>query len=136
MSELSGRLAPTRDVGRRQTNYLPVRMIMVFEQYVADVSQSDYSRCYAWLRPLKYRASLRFDDLKWVNPKRVVLPALGLRMDLERTQVSGPGKRTVTLVAYVSGEAYCPGPGLAEDRVQPQEGPLRQRPAHVPPPYG
>ena len=79
---------------------------MALEQSVLDDGRPTFIRYYAWLRLVKYWASLRFDDLRWVDPAKAVLSDLGLKLFLERTKVTGPGKKVGTLIAFISRDAY------------------------------
>ena len=100
VEELSSRLGSRRHPDRRQANYLPVRLLVAFERAVVCEDRPAYTRLYAWLRLIKYWASLRFDDLRWVDEEG------GMRLYLKRTKVTGPGKRVGTLVAFVCRDAY------------------------------
>ena len=91
---------------RRQAQYLFIRIIVAFEDTVLDEARPAYVRYYAWLRLAKYWAAFRFDDVRWVNVDHVALEADGMGFHLERTKVSGPGKRAGTLYAYILKEAY------------------------------
>ena len=104
--ELTGKLSSQARGERRQAHYIPVQLIVAMERMVLDDTQAVYVRYYAWLRLIKYWASLRFDDLRWVDPATVVITAEGLRMNLTRTKVTGPGKKVGTLTAFVSTAAY------------------------------
>ena len=70
-----------------------------------------YTRYWAWTRLLKAWGSLRFDDLRWTDPAKVEMLPAGLQATLQRTKVSGPGKRVRTLVFHVSHGAYLEDDG-------------------------
>ena len=106
VEELSSRLGSRRHPDRRQANYLPVELLVAFERAVVCEERPAYTRLYAWLRLIKYWASLRFDDLRWVDASKNTLEEGGMRLYLERTKVTGPGKRVGTLVAFVCRDAY------------------------------
>ena len=54
VEELSSRLESRRHADRRQANYLPVRVLVAWEQAVVGEERTLYLRLYAWLRLLKY----------------------------------------------------------------------------------
>ena len=106
VQELTAGIEGSRGVARRQANYLLVRVVMGFERAVVDEEGLRYLRVYAWLRLLKYWAALRYDDLRWLDPHKLVMRSEGLYLTLERTKVTGPGKKVGTMIAVVSSKAY------------------------------
>ena len=52
---------------------MPVALLASFEMKVMDEDTSEYSMVYAWTRLLKYWASLRYDDMQWINPGSMVM---------------------------------------------------------------
>jgi hypothetical protein len=106
VQELTSGIEGSRGTARRQANYLPVKVVRGFERAVLDEEGPKYLRVYAWLRLLKYWAALRYDDLRWLDPHKVVMRSEGLYLTLERTKVTGPGKKVGTMVAVVSTKAF------------------------------
>ena len=59
---------------------------------------------------MQFWAVLRFDNLKWVNVKSMSMTARGLSFMLDRTKVTGPGKKVTHLYCYISARAYFSEP--------------------------
>jgi hypothetical protein len=85
--ELTSGLEGPRGRTTRRAPYVPVKVAMAWERTVMCDTQPAYVRGYAWVRLVKYWASMRFDDLKWLDPAKVNLRAQGLFLTLERTKV-------------------------------------------------
>ena len=81
-----------------------VALVIALERYVVNPLNPNFARYYAGVRCIKYWASLRFDDARWVDV--VDRNARGLRLGLARTKTSGPGRKITRLHAYVSLGAY------------------------------
>ena len=84
---------------------IPVMVLFALELVVLDTIRPLYVRGFAWVKLLKFWASLRYDDLQWLPPASMVLTAAGLHATLPRTKTSAPGKRAATLTATISSDA-------------------------------
>ena len=83
-----------------------VRCIIALEQTVMSVFEARFVRAFAWYRLLRHWTAMRWDDTVGIVPSRLRLMARGLAGRLERTKVSGPGKKIVTLPIFVAFDAY------------------------------
>ena len=95
-----------------QAPQLPLRLLLAFEQVVADLGRPVYQRAFAWYRLLRHWASLRWDDTQGINPESLDRRARGLFAALEKSKTSGPGKKLKILPVYVSDHAYLAFPWL------------------------
>ena len=89
---------------------IPVMVLFALELVVLDTVRPLYVRGFAWVKLLKFWASLRYDDLQWLALASMVLTAAGLHATLPRTKTSGPGKRAATLTATISSDAWLVSP--------------------------
>ena len=85
-------------------------VLFALELVVLDTVRPMYIRGFAWVKLLKFWASLRYDDLQWLAPASLVLTAEGLHATLPRTKTSGPGKRAAVLMATISSDAWLVSP--------------------------
>ena len=96
--------------GRAKAPMIPVMVLFALELVVLDTVRFLYVRGFAWVKLLKFWASLRYDDLQWLAPASTVLTAAGLHATLPRTETSGPGRRAATLTATISSDAWLVSP--------------------------
>ena len=94
----------------RKAPLLPVAMVCSLELAVCDSSQPLYARGFAFYKLLKLWAACRSDDLTGLNPASLVLSSKGLQGVLERTKMTGPGKRVRYLPIFISCKAFLVSP--------------------------
>ena len=85
-------------------------LLAACELVVVDTDFALYARFWAWIRLLKCWGALRLDDLRWTVPVLSPLGDKGLQASLQRTKASGPGKKVLNLVFWVSTEAFIAEP--------------------------
>ena len=104
--------ATWRAASADQAPQLPLRLLLAFEEVVADLGRPVYQRAFAWYRLLRHWASLRWDDTQGINPGSLDRRARGLFAALEKSKTSGPGKKLKVLPVYVSDRAFLKLPWL------------------------
>jgi hypothetical protein len=81
---------------------VPLQMIVSLEKTVLNTCRPLYPRALAWYRLVKLWGSLRFDDTLGMDPSLMNLhEGLGLTALLERTKVSGPGRKIGWLNVFI-----------------------------------
>lgn len=95
---------------RAKAHALPVRVLLGWERVVVNKDFGLFLRVYAWLRLVKYWATLRWDDLMWMDPATVQISSRGLAATLARTKVTGPGKTVEVLNIHIARGAYLQTP--------------------------
>ena len=63
-------------------------------------------RVTAWMRLLKYWASMRFDDLMWLDPDAVLMSEAGLEATMSQSKTSNKLKKADALKIFVSATAF------------------------------
>ena len=101
---------PAGSARGRQAPPMLARLIVAFEEVVMNTHEALFVRCFAWYRLLRHWTAMRWDDTVGLNPTQLRPMARGLAGQLERTKVSGPGKKTVTLPIFVSFGAHVSDP--------------------------
>jgi hypothetical protein len=77
-----------------------VKMLISLEVFVAGESCS-FLRLVAFCKLLKVWGCLRYDDLQGIKPSKVVHSREGLRLLMERSKTTGPGKRTGEMYVFI-----------------------------------
>lgn len=90
----------------RKAATIPLCLMMALEIFVVNTAKPRFARGFAWLQGVCLWASLRSDDLQGASPTEVQLTKAGLTGVLERTKVSGPGKRLRFVPFHVDREAW------------------------------
>eukprot|EP00974_Lingulodinium_polyedra_P100675 9751452-Lingulodinium_polyedra.AAC.1 len=67
--------------------------MLSLELFVVNKGHPTFLRFFAWVKLLKVWASLRSDDTLGVRPELVKMSKSGIEGLLDRTKVSGPGRR-------------------------------------------
>jgi hypothetical protein len=77
-----------------------VKMLISLELFVAG-NEGMFFRLVAFIKLLKVWGCLRYNDVQGIRPSKVVFSQEGLRLTLERSKTTGPGKRTGHLFVFV-----------------------------------
>ena len=80
---------------------ITVTVLFALELVVLDTVRRVYIRGFAWVKLLKFWASLRYDDLQWLAPTSMVLTAEGLHATLPRTKTCILDWPTVELQRFI-----------------------------------
>ena len=123
----STRFRGTRKARKGKAPNIPVMVLFALELVVLDTIRPLYVRGFAWVKLLKFWASSRYDDLQWLAPASMVLTAAGLHATLSRTKTSGPSKRSATLTATITSDAWLVSPRWLAEGLCHLEA-LRNRP--------
>ena len=91
---------------KRQAPMLPVAAVVSLELLVVNEAAELCVRGFAFYKLLKLWTACRTSDLSGLNPSTLRLTSLGLQGMLDRTKVSGPGKRIRYLPIFVSRRAF------------------------------
>ena len=95
-----------REVAKAPT--FPLKVIISVEIFVCS-GQGKFDRFVAFIRLLKVWGCFRGNDIQGIRPSRMVLNEDGLKLVLERSKTTGPGKRTGELFAFVVRDAGSSG---------------------------
>ena len=95
----------------KQAPTLPTAVLAAIEHVVVDPSRPPFARYYGWTKLIRHWTSLRWDDTLGLSPSSFRRRARGLLARLERTKVSGPGKKVLVLPIFCSDRAYIEVPG-------------------------
>lgn len=115
MKELEVQVAgATPDAVIRQAPQIPIALLLALELAVEDEEVPLYLRGVAWVRLLKWWASMRFSDVQWVSPSSFRSGPLGLTGTISRTKTTGLGKRILAQAFTVSSQAWLATPTWLE----------------------
>ena len=76
---------------------------------VGDNSYKQYEQLIAWVSLLMVWTTLRADDVQWIDPSRMHLDGICLKVVLTRTKTTGAGRRAVEVPAFVARDASISG---------------------------
>ena len=95
---------------KRQAPMLPIAAVVSLELMVVNQDAELFVRGFAFYKLLKLWTACRTSDLSGLNPSTLRLTSSGLQGVLDRTKVSGPGKRIRYLPIFVSCHAFLAVP--------------------------
>ena len=98
----------SRGMGIKKAPGYTVKMLISLELFVVGNSGS-FFRLVAFCKLLKLWGCLRFNDLQGINPGKVVFSREGIRLVMERSKTTGPGKRTGDMMVFISRTAGFSG---------------------------
>ena len=87
-----------------QATLLPSILVCAWERVVVDRLRPTMVRVTAWLRLLKYWASMRFDDLVWLDLDSVLMSEA--RLDDGQSKTSNKLKKADAMKIFVSPAAF------------------------------
>ena len=82
------------------------------ERAVVDRRRPTMVRVTAWMRLLKCWASMRFDDLMWLDPDSVLMSEAGLEATMSRSKTSNKLKKADAMKIFVSASSLRRGKEL------------------------
>ena len=86
-----------------------ISMLIGLELMVGDNSYKQYEQLIAWVSLLMVWMTLRADDVQWIDPGRMHLDGICLKVVLTRTKTTGAGRRAVEVPAFVARDASISG---------------------------
>ena len=86
-----------------------VAMCISLECLVDDIGYPLYARALAWVVLIMLWGAMRCDDVQAINPSRILLSGLGLRLYLSRTKTTGPDKPQKEVQAFVHRQTSLTG---------------------------
>ena len=86
-----------------------ISMLIGLELMVGDNSYKQYEQLIAWVSLLMVWMTLRADDVQWIDPSRMHLDGICLKVVLTRTKTTGAGRRAVEVPAFVARDASISG---------------------------
>ena len=95
-----------RSTGVIQAPFLPLILVCVWEKVVVDRWRPTLVRVTAWVRSLKYWASMIFDDLVWLDPDSVLMSEAGLEATMSQSKTSNKLTKADALKIFVSTAAF------------------------------
>ena len=94
---------------RQQAGCTPVSIIIALEMVVKIEVWPRLSRAIIWLYLLMHWAVLRSDDCQGIDASRLSLTAVCLNGTLTKRKTTGPGRRTLEVPFFVSGDGVWSG---------------------------
>ncbi len=108
MKSWASELAENSDP-RRVAPMYTVAMCISLECPVDDVQYPLYARALAWVVLIMLWGAMRCDDVQSINPRRILLTGLGLRLYLSRTKTTGPDKPQKEAQAFIHRQTSLTG---------------------------
>jgi len=86
----------------RKVPMLLTAVAMAMEVYMKDCQNPLYCRGFAWIKLVCLLTAMRSDDIQGMLPDTMIMQQRGSEAVLDRTKVSGPGKKVRWRNVYVS----------------------------------